>query len=230
MSFCPTKDIHSVYLDNELPENYKAEYELHLKNCTACQKELERIKSLRNMLSADAKAITPDSHFMEQSFERLQIKMAYSKNSAKSKKTGVSNYKYYITAAAAAAVVALVVPLRLKSSPVPANQEVPFAVASAVNTVVPMTNVNNSTITANNVSFDSGRSVLVSGNIHETVLSSEAKRKDKTPFTKNVKEIEVLRPELEDETISIRITIPGVGTIPAVAEINLPMGVMTGRY
>ena len=25
MSFCPSKDIHSVYLDGELPENYKAE-------------------------------------------------------------------------------------------------------------------------------------------------------------------------------------------------------------
>ena len=24
MSFCPSKDIHSVYLDGELPENYKA--------------------------------------------------------------------------------------------------------------------------------------------------------------------------------------------------------------
>ena len=43
MSFCPSKDIHSVYLDGELPENYKAEYELHISHCEKCRKELEQL-------------------------------------------------------------------------------------------------------------------------------------------------------------------------------------------
>ena len=45
MSFCPSKDIHSVYLDGELPENYKAEYELHISHCEKCRKELEQLKA-----------------------------------------------------------------------------------------------------------------------------------------------------------------------------------------
>lgn len=229
MSFCPTKDIHSVYLDNELPEIYKAEYELHLKNCPACQKELEKLKSLRDMISADSEAITPDSHYMDQSFERLQIKMAYSKNAGQAKKTSNINYKYIASAAAAAAVFALIVPIRLKTSTPGANPNA-MTVASNVNTVVPVTSASNSAVIANNVSFDSGRSVLVSGNIHETVLSSESKRKEQTGFTRNVKEVEVFRPELEDEAISIRITVPGVGEIPVVTEINVPRGVISGRY
>lgn len=229
MSFCPTKDIHSVYLDNELPEIYKAEYELHLKNCPACQKELEKLKSLRDMISADSEAITPDSHYMDQSFERLQIKMAYSKNAGQAKKTSNINYKYIASAAAAAAVFALIVPIRLKTS-TPAANPAAMTVASNVNTVVPVTSASNSAVIANNVSFDSGRSVLVSGNIHETVLSSESKRKEQTGFTRNVKEVEVFRPELEDEAISIRITVPGVGEIPVVTEINVPRGVISGRY
>lgn len=229
MSFCPTKDIHSVYLDNELPEQYKAEYELHLKNCPACQKELEKLKSLRAMLSADSEAITPDSHYMDQSFERLQIKMAYSKNAAKSSKPSKFNYKYIATAAAAAAVFALIIPLKVKT-PAPVANTASTVVASAVNSIIPMAAANNSVVSANNVSFDSGRSVLVSGNIHETVLSSESKRNGQAGFTKNVKEVEVLRPELEDEAISIRITVPGVGDIPVVTEINVPMGVMSGRF
>lgn len=229
MSFCPTKDIHSVYLDNELPEHFKAEYELHLKNCPACQKELEKLKSLRAMLSADSEAITPDSHYMDQSFERLQIKMTYSKNATKAKKNTNINYKYIASATAAAAVFALIVPLRLKSS-VAASNPGSVAIASNVNTVVPVTAARNSAVMANNVSFDSGRSVLVSGNIHDTVLSSESKRKEQIGFTKNVKEVEVFRPELEDEAISIRITVPGVGEIPVVTEINVPRTVISGRY
>ena len=46
MSFCPSKDIHSVYLDGELPENYKAEYELHVSHCEKCRKELEQLKAV----------------------------------------------------------------------------------------------------------------------------------------------------------------------------------------
>ena len=52
MSFCPSKDIHSVYLDGELPEVYKAEYESHLKICPTCQKELDKIKALRGIFQA----------------------------------------------------------------------------------------------------------------------------------------------------------------------------------
>ena len=44
MSFCPSKDIHSVYLDNELPEVYKAEYEAHIAVCqTVCDRHAESV-------------------------------------------------------------------------------------------------------------------------------------------------------------------------------------------
>ena len=35
MSTCPTKEIHSLYLDNELPQNHKEEYEAHIAGCEA---------------------------------------------------------------------------------------------------------------------------------------------------------------------------------------------------
>ena len=58
MSFCPSKDIHSIYLDNELPEIYKAEYEAHLKVCKACQKELDKLKAVHQLFDADSKSIS----------------------------------------------------------------------------------------------------------------------------------------------------------------------------
>ena len=33
MSTCPEKDIHSIYVDGELPENYIKQYESHLSSC-----------------------------------------------------------------------------------------------------------------------------------------------------------------------------------------------------
>ena len=83
MSFCPSKDIHSVYLDGELPENYKAEYELHISHCEKCRKELEQLKALRSLFKADSDSIKLDDKFMDESFQRLQIKMAYSRNIGK---------------------------------------------------------------------------------------------------------------------------------------------------
>ena len=75
MSFCPSKDIHSVYLDGELPENYKAEYELHISHCEKCRKELEQLKALHSLFQADSDSLKLDEHFMDESFQRLQINL-----------------------------------------------------------------------------------------------------------------------------------------------------------
>ena len=40
----------------------------------------------------------------------------------------------------------------------------------------------------------------------------------------------VLKPELEDNFISIRITIPGVGQIPVTTEITFPLDVISGKF
>ena len=239
MSFCPSKDIHSVYLDGELPENYKAEYELHISHCEKCRKELDQLKAVRAMFKADSDSLNLDSHFMDESFQRLQIKMAYSKNIGKvPQKSPFKVISYVASGVAAAAVLALVLPLGLKG-----NQTAESAVvASASNTIsspliqsvasassVPITAVSTSGNTGNKVGYDSGRSVVVSGNIQDVVLSSENKRKTVSTFAKNVSDVDVLRPDFQDEAISIKITVPGMGDFPVTTEINLPMELVSGR-
>ena len=103
MSFCPTKDIHSVYLDNELPEAYKKEYEAHIESCEKCRKELEALKALHATFKADSDSITPDEHFMDESYNRLLLKMSYSKNTAKSSGRRFVRPAFYLPVAAAAA-------------------------------------------------------------------------------------------------------------------------------
>ncbi len=222
MSFCPSKDIHSVYLDGELPENYKAEYELHISYCEKCRKELESLKAVRALFKADSDSIKLDDKFMDESFQRLQIKMAYSRNIGKvPEKSPFKVISYVASGVAAAAVLALVLPLGLKSNK--ASSE-----ASTVSAVPLIKAVGSNTV--NNVSYDSGRSVAISGNIQDVVLSSEKQRKNSSSFTKNVSDVDVLRPDFQDEAISIKITVPGMGDFPVTTEINVPMELVSGRY
>ena len=235
MSFCPSKDIHSVYLDGELPENYKAEYELHIEHCEKCRKELEQLKAVRELFKADSKSLNLDDHFMEDSFQRLQVKMAYSKNTGKApQKSPFKVISYVASGVAAAAVLALVLPFGAKENgPVKESSSVASApLVQSVSSVstVPITAVSNGSKAKNNVSFDSGRSVVVSGNIQDVVLSSEKQRRSSAAFTRNVKDAEVLRPDFQDEAISIKITVPGVGDFPVTTEINVPMEIVSGRY
>ncbi len=227
MSFCPSKDIHSIYLDKELPENYKLEYEEHVKNCPACQKELNKLKLIHDALKADSDSIKLDDDFLEKSYERLQIKMAYKNNVIKARRTSNVNIKYGLTAVAAAALFALVIPVTLNS-----NKKNSVTTQPALASVSSVSQISNSTsaIDANNVSINSGRNVLVSGNMLDTVIRPEAGIDNGKTLVKKAKDVEVLRPELEDETISIRISVPGLGEIPVVTEINLPMGAISGKF
>ena len=236
MSFCPTKDIHSVYLDGELPENYKAEYELHISHCEKCRKELEQLKALRSLFKSDSESLNLDQHFMDESFQRLQVKMAYSRNVGRlPQKSPFKVVSYVASGIAAAAVLALVLPLGLKSKQASsgASAVVTSPLIQSVSSVsaVPITAVSTGAQTsANNVSFDSGRSVVVSGNIQDVVLSSEKVRKNSSTFSRNVNDVDVLRPDFQDEAISIKITVPGMGDFPVTTEINVPMELVSGRH
>ena len=80
MSSCPTDDIHSIYLDNELPPVYANQYEQHLKICPKCEAKLALLKKNHFALQSDAQNIRLDKIFLDDSFERLKTKLRYSKN------------------------------------------------------------------------------------------------------------------------------------------------------
>ncbi len=124
MSTCPENDIHSIYLDGELPQSYAKQYEAHLLTCENCRKKLENLKSLQKIFAEDCKNITISQDAMEQSFERLKTRLSYSRvtknvkgrifefSPEKAKKT-FSTLRYGAVAAVAAAVVAVIIPVRM---------------------------------------------------------------------------------------------------------------------
>ena len=242
MSFCPSKDIHSVYLDKELPEIYKAEYESHIASCPKCEAELDKLRGLRALLASDADSLNPPADFLDKSYERLMIKMSYAKNTGK-KSEGKVNFRtvtYAVSGLAAAAILALVLPLRAGNAPAAGSSSIASAQISALGQNA--STATSFTPAANNVSFNSGNDMVISGNINESVLSSHAHGgRNAQAQIQNVsananpgkimKGVEVLRPDFdENETISIKITLPGMNSVPVTAEIQLPAEVMSGRF
>lgn len=233
MSICPSNDIHSVYLDNELPAEFIAEYENHINNCPACQAELKKLKALKKIFADDAKNSTPDSHYVDESFNRLMVKMSYSKHTRKvSRKPEVSfkSISYVAMAAAAVIAFAFIVPLRVtnaKKATAAAASVAALSSMPSMSTVPgPVTSVSTYGSRANNVSLNSGRSVVISGNIDGAVLPPQNRREYKT-------DVEMFRPDFEEPaTISIKITIPGIenGHIPQNLTLpeNIPVNVVFG--
>ncbi len=227
MSLCPTKDIHSVYLDNELPLSYVKEYEAHVQSCSKCSAELEKLKKLRGVMSAGG--VPEMSQFeMDESFKRLQIRMSYSKHtkSFNSPATGwkhaaISTVKYSIPAMAAAAVLAIVLPIGLNKAN-KGNAEQTDSVTSIAS--LPL-------ISGNTVSTNTGLSGFPGTNGSMGNITHGMHRDMMRPGVhsgmgnENMPQVvDVFRPNFDNEnTISIKITIPGMNTVPYTTEINVPV-------
>lgn len=131
VSSCPAIDLHSVYVDGELPQPFLRQYEEHLKTCSLCQKRLESVRRVHEIFSSDGSTIVLSDVYKSQSYDRLKTKMRFSRNIklAKPKKspTKALLYSYSLKGLAAAAVLALAFLLGFKSqegkgSPAPSNQ------------------------------------------------------------------------------------------------------------
>ncbi|MBQ8678930.1 MAG: hypothetical protein IJ530_04110 [Treponema sp.] len=111
MSTSLEKDLHSVYIDGEMPEGFLSQYESLVSSNEKEKAILEKMQALHSVLKEDSRQKTVSQDFMEESFERLQTKMRYAKNVSLSSqpKSFVSPFvKYASSFAAAAAVFALV--------------------------------------------------------------------------------------------------------------------------
>ena len=53
MFTCPDVDIHSVYIDGELPESFVRQYEEHVASCPECKKIQESLLRMKKLLKAE---------------------------------------------------------------------------------------------------------------------------------------------------------------------------------
>ena len=224
MSTCPTKEIHSLYLDNELPQNHKEQYEAHIASCPACKAQLEKLRAVRDVLKADADVISPDKKFMDESYERLMLKMKYSKNAGHSSysRANLCSWKVIVPAAAAVAVLALAIPLRLATGRAGVKT---MSATSSIYSQVP----SQVSEQLENVAF-AGENVFGFNTTSQDARITNVSNSS-TAASKLIQDVEVFRPKFdgEEKTISIRITVPGNDDVPVTTEIEVPLDV-TGQY
>jgi len=119
MSTSLEKDLHSVYIDGEMPESFVSQYESIVQEDSNEKSRLEKMQRLHLLLQEDSNEKTVSEQFIEESFERLQTKMRYAKNislSSEPKSYITPFIKYASSFAAAAAVFAVVfIPIHYNS-------------------------------------------------------------------------------------------------------------------
>ena len=112
MSTSLNKDLHSVYIDGEMPESFVSQYESIVNSDEKEKARLEKMKVLHSLLQEDSASKTVSDDFVSASFERLQTKMRYAKHTEYAKESSSSFIKpfakYAASFAAAAAVFAVV--------------------------------------------------------------------------------------------------------------------------
>ena len=119
MFTCPEVDIHSVYVDGELPESFVRQYEEHVASCPECKKIQESLLRTRKLLKAESDSISLSKRDLDDSFSRLQARLSYSKISGASVKKHsrfVSYVKYAAVGVAAAVAVFAFLPSRVDSN------------------------------------------------------------------------------------------------------------------
>ena len=122
MSTCPDFDLYSVYLDNELPEQYKESLESHLAECEKCREKFNTMKAVHEALSNDSANIVISEKALEDSFAKLQARRSYNRYVKNTNKRNDIFLRRVIPAMAAALVIALVLPLRLLGGNDPVQQ------------------------------------------------------------------------------------------------------------
>ena len=224
MSTCPTKEIHSLYLDNELSQNHKEQYEAHIAACESCKAQLEKLRAVRAVFQKDSELISPDKKFVDESYERLMLKMKYSKNSGRVNfsRVNLRSWKVIVPAAAAVAVLALAIPLKLATGRAGVKT---MSATSSIYTQMP----SQVSEQLENVAF-AGENIFGfnANNIQDARVTNVSNPSGAA--SKLIQDVEVFRPKFDgdEKTISIRITIPGNDDVPVTTEIEVPLDV-TGQ-
>lgn len=224
MSICPSSDIHSVYLDGELPEAYRADYEAHVKGCVKCSAELAKLRSVREFFQKDAASIATDN--LDKSWERLNARLSYSKVTKFSASPSNLSRRSFATAAGIAAALVIGVMLPLRSA---GDSAAPQTVA----TITPISRNTSVALSKNNVVING--SIEQPGDFASFAHANARAASVETyagPFIQNVSEqtgaevrlndVDVFRPNFDEgQAITIRINIQGMMSAPLSANINL---------
>lgn len=197
MSTCPSHEVYSMYIDNELPEPFKSTVQKHASECLECSQTLQNLKKVHDVLQKDMHSICFDQQELDDSFNRLKTKMRFREV------TEVIEDSHYFSRSflhkvlpvvAAALVLAIILPIRLLTGPsISTPQNAPF--------------LGDSNVTQ--ASFVQEKGIVSDDNLtHYTVDISSAQ----------LTSMDLFRPQLNtDGQMEISITLTGVTNYPTTS-------------
>lgn len=212
MSTCPDSSLISVYLDDELPEPYKARFEAHLASCSHCSEKLSKARKLRSLLRADADSMLLSDEEMEAGFERLQARMTYHHVTKKSDNVFKFAIKRIAPAIAAAAVFAVILPLRMLKSD---NTAQPFIMPTAQTASIFPSFTSSKASKAANASFSEANKAI------RTTVSSSTMTTTVNVEDTNLATIDIFRPDFSNDVIHITIDLSSVSGMPKNNETTI---------
>lgn len=202
MFHCPENDIHSIYLDGELPQNFAKDYEAHLASCDKCRAKLAKLKAVHEAFAADARSIEVSDEFKAASFERLQSRMRFSKVvSASQPNKNIVRVKNFVPlAAAAAAVFALMLPVKMKTAQKSGVDESVLAVSS---------------VKAQKPIADSG--IIVDGGIQTVSFNKNAE----APLSIKASDFESLKSDNPEQDDGLTISVTKLTSLNSISASNV---------
>ena len=216
MSTYLENDLHSVYVDNELPPAYHKTYESLVASDERHAAALHKMQSLRDDFQQDSKTLDVDDAFLEASFARLQTKLRYHKHAVapQDERPVVHQFtRWGISFAAAAAVFALAITPALRTSDTVKDDAINAIKSSkftpiAQNDIAVDGNFNQETLSAIAVN---GNSAVQGATMASTAASipSVHQKSHRVNLNDSLTSIDVFRPASAhaDNGLSIRISI-----------------------
>ena len=214
MSTCPDYDMHSVYLDGELPQKYALDYETHLTSCQRCRDDFIKIQRLSTILKEEARESELSSQELEVSFARLQTKLHYQKTIKDTQPQNIKKFTWVVPAVVAAALAfALILPMGTHSPISAATKEQPISIAASALTgglsVAPSVNYNTARFLQDSVIAEENFS-----NIQTVSLSRN----------ETISPMDFFRPSFDkSEDISIKMTLSNLSSIPVQGSTTVPI-------
>lgn len=190
---CPGKDIHSLYIDGELSQEYKQRFEEHLQTCPACTQQQEIYLKMRQHVRTDA-----TNYNQEDGYMRLMARLSYKTVVAPEKRFSFrSGFRRFAPVMAAALLFALFFPFNIFYSDTKNNQ--------IINAVAPLGNLQS---VSHNLAPLQQRGVAATGTADFVQTGYIQQRYIINVDVSKLSASDLFMPILEQDTVQIQIKEP----------------------
>lgn len=225
MSTCPDLELQSAFFDGEIGSPWYDEIKSHVESCSDCKKTMDNLQTMHDVFAADSAQMNLSQKQMDESFDRLQSRLRYTKTTEKANVIHVDFARKVIPYAAAAAFLAAVI---LPSANV--RTQVKQQIAD-IALITPTRSVE--LIDKAGIAADQSLNVAAV-KVSNTSNTSAVQTTPVALHVSNLTKVDIFKPELSANQSVINVTLPDVKAMPFADASDLPLinaeGVQTGVY